>query len=179
MLAYYSITVSYARELTSAYMRYSQGDGFYTSLSRFMYCTHLSSVPTSVPGYLTFLCCVWLSSMARLCATRDERNNDNVCTPTISAGINRPPPSRPSRIYPECRTHETRLARCMFRSPGALTFGYGCTVHIGVNIEAGGVEVDVIYMTFIISVEHIGYLVPYKDKVQVDNRTTGSQDNVY
>ena len=37
---YDSITVSYARELTSVSMRYSQGDGFNTSLSRFMYCTH-------------------------------------------------------------------------------------------------------------------------------------------
>ena len=31
--------------------------------------------------------------MARSCTTWDESNNDNVCTPTISAGINRPPPS--------------------------------------------------------------------------------------
>ena len=47
--------------------------------------------------------------MARSCATRDDSNKDNVCTPTISAGINRPPPCRPSRIYPECRAIETRL----------------------------------------------------------------------
>ena len=37
MFAYDSITVSYASELTSVSMRYSQGDGFNTSLSRFMY----------------------------------------------------------------------------------------------------------------------------------------------
>ena len=61
----------------------------------------------------------------------------------------------------------------MFRSPGALTFWYGCTVHVGVDVGAGGVEVDVIYIKFIMSVQYIGYLVPYKDKVQVDNRTTG------
>ena len=60
----------------------------------------------------------------------------------------------------------------MFRSPGALTFGYGCTVHVEVDVGAGGVEVDVIYITFIMSVQYIGYLVPYKDKVHVDNRTT-------
>ena len=36
----YSITVSYARKLTSVSMRYSQGDGFDISLSRSMYCTH-------------------------------------------------------------------------------------------------------------------------------------------
>ena len=35
-----SRTVSYARELISVSMCYSQGDGFNTSLSRFMYCTH-------------------------------------------------------------------------------------------------------------------------------------------
>ena len=68
----------------------------------------LSSVPSSVPGLSYF--CVWLSSVAQSCAARDESNKDNLCTPTISAGINRSPPSRPSRIYPECRTHKTRLA---------------------------------------------------------------------
>ena len=35
-------------------------------------------------------------------------NEDNACTPVISAGINRPPPSRPSRIYPECQAYKTR-----------------------------------------------------------------------
>ena len=60
----------------------------------------------------------------------------------------------------------------MFRSPGALTFGYGCAVHVGVDIGAGGVEVDVTYITFIMSVQYIGSLIPYKAKVQVDNRTT-------
>ena len=65
--------------------------------------------PRVVPGCLTYLCCVWLSSVARSCATRDDSNKDNVFTQTISAGINHPPPSRPSRIYPECRAHETNL----------------------------------------------------------------------
>ena len=59
----------------------------------------------------------------------------------------------------------------MFRSPGALTFGYGCTVHIGVEVGAGDAEVDVIYITFIMSVQYIGYLVPYKDKLQAGNWT--------
>ena len=40
-----------------------------------------------------FLCVVWLSSVARSCATRDASNKDNVCKPTVPAGINRPPPS--------------------------------------------------------------------------------------
>ena len=31
----------------------------------------------------------------------------------------------------------------MFYSPGALTFGYGCTVHVRVDVGAGDVEVDV------------------------------------
>ena len=62
----------------------------------------------------------------------------------------------------------------MFHSPGALTFGYGCTLHVEVDVGAGDVEVDVIYVSFIMSVQYIGYLVPYKDKVQrqVDKRTT-------
>ena len=60
----------------------------------------------------------------------------------------------------------------MFRSPGALTFGYGCTVHVGIDVGAGDAEADVIYITFTMSVQYIGYLVPYKDRVQVDNRTT-------
>ena len=63
----------------------------------------------------------------------------------------------------------------MFCSPGALTFGYGCTVHVGVDVGARDIEVDVIYISFIMSVQYIGYLVPYKDKVQrqLDNWTTG------
>ena len=31
---------------------------------------------------------------------------------------------------------------------GALTFGYGCTVYVGVDVGAGDVEVDVIYISF-------------------------------
>ena len=60
----------------------------------------------------------------------------------------------------------------VFRSPGALTFGYGCTVHVGVDVGAGDAEVDVLYISFIMTVQHIEYLVPYKDRVQVDNWTT-------
>ena len=55
---------------------------------------------------------------------------------------------------------------------GALTFGYGCTVHVGVDVGAGHAEVDGIYISFIMSVQYIGYLVPYKDKVQLDNWST-------
>ena len=58
-------------------------------------------------------------------------------------------------------------------SPGALTFGYECNVYVGVEVGAEDAKVDVIYISFIMSVQYIGYLVSYKDKVQVDNRTTG------
>ena len=39
--SYDSITVSSTWELTSVSMRYSQGDGVYTSLARISYCTHM------------------------------------------------------------------------------------------------------------------------------------------
>ena len=41
LLIYDSITVSSTWELTSVSMRYSQGDGVNTSLSRLVYCTHV------------------------------------------------------------------------------------------------------------------------------------------
>ena len=41
MLTYDSITVSSTWELTSVSMRYSQGEGVNTSLSRITYCTHV------------------------------------------------------------------------------------------------------------------------------------------
>ena len=40
---------------------------------------------------------------------------------------------------------------------------------LGFDVGAGDVEVDVIYITFIMSAQYTGYLVPYKDKVQPDN----------
>ena len=57
---------------------------------------------------------------------------------------------------------------------GPLTFEYGCTVHVGVDVGAGDIEVDVFYISLIMSVQYKGYFVPYKGKVQrqVDNRTT-------
>ena len=44
IFAYDSITVSSAWELTSVPMRYSQGEGINTSLSRIMYCTYESYI---------------------------------------------------------------------------------------------------------------------------------------
>ena len=49
-------------------------------------------------------------------------------------------------------------ASIVLRWAGALRFGYGCTVHVGVDVEAGDAEVDVIYVSFIMSVQYIGYL---------------------
>ena len=49
-----SRTVSYAWELISVSMGYSQGDEFNTSLSRFMYCTHAFFLGL-VYGCLTYL----------------------------------------------------------------------------------------------------------------------------
>ena len=54
------------------------------------------------------------------------------------------------------------LCIILLRSPGALTFGYGCAVHVGVDAGAGDAEVDIIYITFIMSAQYTGYLVLYK-----------------
>ena len=51
----------------------------------------------------------------------------------------------------------------------ALIFGYRYTVCVGVGVEAGDAEVDVIYISFIVGIQYIGYLVPYEHKVQMDN----------
>ena len=64
------------------------------------------------------------------------------------------------------------LGCCVFRSPGALTFGYECLIHVGVDVGAGDAEINVIYITFIISAQYTGYSVLYKYKVQVDNWAT-------
>ena len=42
-------------------------------------------------------------------------------------------------------------------------------LHVGVDVGAGDAEVDVIYISFIVSVRYMGYLVPYRDKLQVDS----------
>ena len=95
MLSYDSITVSSAWELASVSMRCSQGEGVNTSLPRIVYCTHVvcPSVGPSIL-YRSFPVCLWVSSMARSCATKDANNKHYVCRPTIPAGLNRPPPSK-------------------------------------------------------------------------------------
>ena len=45
-----------------------------------------------------------------------------------------------------------KTALSVLCSPRALTFGYVCTVHVGVDVGAGDVEVDVIYISFIMSI---------------------------
>ena len=42
-------------------------------------------------------------------------------------------------------------------------------LHVGANVGPGDTEADVIYISFIVSVQYIGYLIPYRDKVQKEN----------
>ena len=74
-------------------MRYSQGDGVNTSLSRITYCTHVVYTSPSLV-LCSFPVCLWVSSVARSCATKGANNKDNVWKPSIPAGINCPPPSK-------------------------------------------------------------------------------------
>ena len=94
--------------------------------------------------------CVWLSSVARSCATWDEGTKDDVFYTNYISRISRPPPSETISYILRVPDHETC---CVFHSPGALPFGYGCTVHVGVDVGTGDVEVDGIYITFIMSVQ--------------------------
>ena len=72
MIENVAITVSYARELTSVYICYSQEDGFNTSLSRLLPESVVSVVSVDVcirdPVW-----CVWLCLVIRSCATQDGR----------------------------------------------------------------------------------------------------------
>ena len=77
-----SITVSSTWELTSVYMRYSQGDGVDTSLSRLLY--------PRVSLLLVSLVCYIVLPAARSCAAWDDNNKDNVCKPSIPAGLKCP-----------------------------------------------------------------------------------------
>ena len=54
-------------------------------------------------------------------------------------------------------------ARALIRS------GMG-VLHVGVGVGAGDAEADVIYISFIVSVQYIEYLVPHREKVQEDSR---------
>ena len=64
-------------------MRYSQGDGVNTSLSR------LVLYPRVVYSVVFFVL-----PAARSCAAWDDSNKNNVFTPSIPAGLKRPPPSK-------------------------------------------------------------------------------------
>ena len=68
-------------------MRYSQGDGVNTSLSRLVLYPRVSL-------HVCYIVCVRVTSAARSCAAWDDNNKDNVCTPTIPAGLKRPSPSK-------------------------------------------------------------------------------------
>ena len=129
MFGYDSITVSCAWELISVSMCYSQRDEFNTSLSR------LCTVPTS--HYLSCLTVLLACSVYCVgCSCRWHGHvlsgttvTEIMCTPAIPAGINRPPPCRPSRIYPECRAYETRLAlKDYFLGPGTPRESVFCII---------------------------------------------------
>ena len=59
-------------------------------------------------------------------------------------------------MFPVSPQHPEVLAPVQSRIPslivfgwsGALTFGYGCTIHVGVDVGAGDVVVDVVYVSF-------------------------------
>ena len=89
-----SLTVSYARELTSIFICYPQGDGFNTSLSRLL--PDSDPLQTSVYKRESIRDRVWLCLVVRSCATQDDVNKDYVCTLTTSLEINRPP--HPDRL---------------------------------------------------------------------------------
>ena len=42
-------------------------------------------------------------------------------------------------------------------------------IQVGLDVGAVDAEVDVIYISFIVSIQYIGYLIPYRDNVQEDN----------
>ena len=82
MFEYTSETVSYAEELTSVPICYSQGDGFNTTLSRLFYILHTQ--PHLV--VVMFSRC----PVVRSCTTSGNVNK-YVCTLPTSPGMNRPP----------------------------------------------------------------------------------------
>ena len=92
-------------------MRYPQGDGVNTSLSRLVYCTHVyCQVPLVSVDWCSFPICVRVSSVARPCATKDAKNKDNVWKLNVPAGINCPPPSKTISPITWFGTISTRLA---------------------------------------------------------------------
>ena len=103
-----SITVSSTWELTLVSMRYSRGDGVDTSLSRITVPMCYSRLST-----LVLLSCVILYYVVRSCASWDDNNKDNVCTPTKPAGLKCPPPSKTTSLITRFEAHSTRLARVL------------------------------------------------------------------
>ena len=81
-------------------------------------------------------------------------------------------PQRTTKRY-GLGTDATRSQYPLLRWAGAITFGYGCTVYVGVDVGAGDVEVDVMYISFIVSVQYIRYLAPYRQ----GTKTSGQQLN--
>ena len=96
-------------------MRYPQGDGVNTSLSRLVYRIHVKCTSVCVSlvlvDWCSFLVCVRVSSVAQSCATKDANYKYNVCKPTIPAGIKCPPPSKTISPIDWFGAISTRLAR--------------------------------------------------------------------
>ena len=113
MFGYTSGTVSYAEELTSVSICYSQDNGFYTPLSIFYTLFRL---------LLCSLCFCWCS-VVRSCTTSDDVNKYDVCTlPTPE--INRPP-------HLDHHAHASlELQRLINKRYKVNRAGYGLTVHI-------------------------------------------------
>ena len=91
-----SITVSSTWEFASvSTMRYSQGDGVNTSLSTLMYCAQVLVFLCMFKCLLvSFVVCDLVLPAARSCVAWDDNNKDIACTPTIPAGLKRPPLSK-------------------------------------------------------------------------------------
>ena len=90
--SYDSITVSSVWELTPVSMRYSQGDGIHSPLSRLVLYPYLVSV--SLSTLVSVILCSLVLPTARPYAAWNNNNKDDVCTRTIPAGLKCPPPSK-------------------------------------------------------------------------------------
>ena len=105
LIEYAPITVSYAKEITSVSICYSQGGGFNTSLSRLFYnCT----VHRSQSSWYTSLVFVGvrLRSLWYRHVPPETTLVKTICVYTTYIVRDKPQaPSRPSRVRPELRGH--------------------------------------------------------------------------
>ena len=90
--SYDSIPVSYTWELTSVSMRYSQGDGLHTPLSRLV--LYPLSVVSECLSTFVLSCVILRYPRHGHVLTGTIIIKINVCTRIIPAGLKRPPPSK-------------------------------------------------------------------------------------